>query len=298
MDQLALTGPVRHTGPNFWGRLSVLEIVPNPEKTGQLWDTGKAVVPITPDIMEADRRRVVLRHEGHTFNEWEHCGPLRQAGLHHAIFKTGGVKNFWPPYDGCSMALWQAVAQNVVVDGTLKPWAPPYVAIEGHILASNLPDEPGRATSYCAESNAARRGVLELYANIHFPTIYKDTVFGTYTSSSDPEGLLKIMGARTLGWPRSLYPLSRLAGALGWPHHKHIVWPDAEVSMRKCLQEVVEHRLLDMVGVLNFAAPTGHYLVGSFNSTRGNHQTDVSLLKGLWRRRHDTNIVAMRSRVA
>ena len=219
--------------------------------------------------MVSKPRRVALVCGSYELNEFEHIGILRAAGLQHVRIWSAR-KKAWPPYDGGSFALWQAVMPHVYKEGTLKPYTVP-----AHTSYA-LPEDPSRWVSYTGDGND--RDVLRMTGLVEFPCIQKEIHrFGHVYPQAD---VRKLVRARTLGWPPVLHNVSLLASKLGWPHHKRIVWTQ-ETSPQEALDEIGRHRLLDALAILNFVAPTGTYLAGGFHSCKGNHATDLGLVKQL-----------------
>ena len=71
---------------------------------------------------------------------------MRAAGLQHVRIWSAR-KKAWPPYDGGSFALWQAVMPHVYKEGTLKPYTVP-----AHTSYA-LPEDPSRWVSYTGDGN-------------------------------------------------------------------------------------------------------------------------------------------------
>jgi hypothetical protein len=277
MDQLVLTRVVRLEGRDIRGRHSVLTIAPNHRKSGWVWDVGRKEIPITPKIMVSLPRRVALRHGKDTLYDFEHIGILRAAGLHHARISCSSER---PPYDAGSFALWQACMPHVEMAGELEPFG------FGRDATSVLPEQPHRYSVYRYDTN--NKKMLRLTGVVHFPEIAaRDHRFGHEYPRQD---ILPLVRSRTLGWPPRMRfaalavdksrPLLRLFGR-EWPHYKRILWP-YQAAPTEILEEVGRHRLLDALGILNFAAPDGTYLTGAFHSCMGNHATELGVTKQLY----------------
>ncbi len=282
-----LTTPVTLTGRTFWGQKSTLTLSPNREETGWLWDTGDYHVPINADIMVSLKRRVALVAGGHILNEFEHIGILRAAGLEHVIISCSQK---WPPYDGGSFALWQAAMHKLVPGPKLKPYLVPWSPGSYHHLECTI--SPIRSTSFLAFSNAESDRKLDITAVVNYKKIMDEDVRYRFDSSKNPDGLVDLARARTLGWPTSLWGLSKFADMCGWPHHERIAW-NHNRNPRELLDEVIRHRVLDMLGILSFLAPPGFYLTGQFHSRMGGHASDVALMKKLHAKKsvHEANVL-------
>lgn len=284
MNRLTLTQTVELTGRDIFGRKSRIVFSPTLPGTGWVWRVNSKDIPITPDIMVSKPRRVALVHGDHEFNEFEHIGILRAAGLHDVRIYSEKKKT-WPPFDGSSFALWQTVMPHVKKDGVLKPYAP-LVERGGLRHGFSHRKNDHRWTTFSSNSNAESKKQLELTGVIDFVR-FGGVMRGSYTSGDD---LRLLTRARTLGWPPIL---AQTAGWLAhiisyatryvgwdWPHYGSIIWP-LSAHPPALLDETMRHRLLDALAILNFAAPTGSYLVGSFHSKQGSHHTDLGLLQYL-----------------
>ncbi len=270
MDRLTLQETVTHEGRDFFGRRAAIMLSPNPNNTGWVWDVGGRDIAITPDIMVSKPRRIALEYNDHVFNEFEHVGILRAAGLQHVRIRLL-TTNGWPPYDGGSFALWQAVMPHMYKDGWLKPYRLPHNGI------AKLPYDEERSVQYRGDGND--RDVLHMTGLVEFAHIQKEIYrFGHVYPQAD---IRQLVQACTLGYPFWLYYASKTASMLGWPHHKRINWPQ-EAKPAEVLDWIGRHRLLDALAILNFLAPTGTYLAGGFHSCKGNHATDLMLVKKLW----------------
>ena len=290
MHQLRLRETVRVEGRDFWGRHALLTFSNNLQENGWVWRVRREDIHITPDLIQSRPRRIALVHGEHELNEFEHIGFLRAAGLEHVRVELTG-KRTWPPYFGGAWQVWQAVMPHTEKSGELKPYQVQLGDTVGPICA-RLPHDPSRWTQFVPHSNAENAKQLSIHVTIHFPRISKESAQAVYDWKNVVD-LRDIAHARTLGWPPLLYYLSRFAHALGWPHHPRIAWKQEEFS-RDLLQEIAEHRLQDMLGTLPFLAPPGHHITGAFQSHKGNHQTDVMLLKTL----ASAKVVTFRKQVA
>jgi hypothetical protein len=276
VDQLLLRQTVRLEGRDILGRYAVLAIGPNTRKTGWIWEVGGKYIRITPDIMESLPRRAALRYGKHVLNEFEHIGILRAAGLQHVRISCSGA---WPPYDGGSFALWQAVMPHAYKSGELRPYLVPKDA------GYHLPSDNSRFVSYFRDTNDKK--LLRLTGVVEFPKL-QEAIYRF--SFNYPNGdLLALVRSRTLGWPPHTRQLALVADksrpllkffGRDWPHYNRILWPD-RVAPQKALEEIGRHRLLDALAILNFLAPDGTYLAGGFNTVKGNHATDIGLLRQL-----------------
>ncbi len=185
--------------------------------------------------------------------EFEHIGVLRAAGLEDVAFRVTSERGpTWPPYDGGSWRLWNTVAEHMVEDGELVPWA-------AEDFTFVHPDDPFRYARYWGNSN----DYLEMTSYLKYPGRPEHRCGFKYGR----DDIRTLVSARTLGWPPALWPVSKmgkwLAPLLGrkWPHHERIIWPWT-TSAEEMNEETGRHRFLDALGVLAFVPPTGHYLCG------------------------------------
>jgi hypothetical protein len=98
--------------------------------------------------------------------------------------------------------------------------------------------------------------------------------------------LLDIADAKSLGHPPALRPLCALASLCGWPHYHHLTWKDwrpTEAILRMVTREVLDHRSLDLLGVMFAGLPPNCCPVGAGDSFKGGHGLDVDLGKQLYR---------------
>lgn len=288
-DELELTQEVEIRGHTVQGKKTYVILSPNPKRNGWVWETGQERVAITPQIMVPLRRRVALRHERSIFNEFEHLGILRAAGLQHVRLWCPGA---WPPYDGGSLAIWNQVMPYTRKSGVLHPYR--FVFRSPLDIFYRLPSDPTRYAVYSGDGR--EHGVLDLTFYVNYPGLGEQR----YRFEHGKDDLKPLVEARTLGWPPILRHVSRAAGASSWllrlfrrqwPHHNRIVWPGSGTA-EEVLGEAIRHRALDALAILNFAAPTGTYLSGKFHSVKGNHATDLGLLHKLL----GTNVISLNSR--
>jgi len=271
-----LTETVRWEGHNFWGqpRTLVVEPTTNPD---WVWKVGDEDIPIRPDIMHSRKRRVALVANGHALHGFEHIGGMRAFGLRGVrIWVVGGKR--WPPYDGSMWGLWNALMPHVRQRGTLKPHHP---YIKCYQETAYVQGAHERFVDY-RHSNNDR---LHMRGYIDFDGLGEYEFAHTLdTYDYDREcNFRELMRAHTLGWPPYLQAAGYVASKLGWPHHRnHVMWAGSRHPY-DILDEVARHRLLDIVSILNFAAPAECYLAGRVFSHKGNHAADLALLQILTR---------------
>ena len=262
VERLILTRPVTLTGRDVFGRPAWITLEPT-DGIDWVWrlPDGRDI-PIMPYMIEHRRRRAVVAYDNYLLNEIEHVGILRAYGARNIRVSVG--PHGWPPYDGCAHTLWRTVLPRLEADGELLPYrTAPAVGID--------PSDQTRRVYYSPEGTDLNiTGIINYFmlqgANFSF-------------CHNGRANLLPLVRARTLGWPPSIkYPL-QLASMLGlWPHEACINWPFDRPS-GEVLEEAGRHRMLDLLGLLNFAAPARHHLTGWINSQKGGHRTDVRLLR-------------------
>ncbi len=302
MQRYVLKGPVQLHGPNIHGIMSVLELSPTKAGSGWFWRTQDgALIPITPELMRVGNHCVQLevRYEDEsglfgdrvlTLNEFEHIGALRAAGLEGVIVEVGSTHGeTWPPYFGGAWRLWEEVKKVMAQDGELEPW------------------RPGKNAEHSTHNNMRRvryeRRPLQDHLTLSVHINYEDlggggdTVF--YPQCVPTPTFEDIMAARTLGWPKHRWWLSKAAPVLNpfmflatgrrWVHHKHVLWPQ-EHNSQDVIERTARHRMQDMLGVYAFAAPMGHHLTGYLYNYCGGHAYDIPIAQEMYRNR---NVVAL-----
>lgn len=295
MHQLILTDTVELVGRDIFGRYTRVVISPNHAKTGWVWNLEGQDIPITPDIMENRHKRVALVYKHHEFHEFEHLGILRLAGLEHV--RIWSARNIaYLPFCGGSRDVWKMVMPHTRKEGVLEPFSPT-TETEGVHHIFSLDRYSRRKTIFLARSSAEMSKKLHAYAHVDFPSL---GVSGNATfETGDP--LLPLVSSRTLGWPSYLripallvHWISKILKPFGWswPHYNSILWASS-ASKEKVLDEVLRHRLLDMLAIINFLAPPGHYLIGNFHSILGGHRSDIKMVKALFR----PTVVRLKKRV-
>ena len=281
MRRLRLTGTVRITGPDFWGRQSTLVIEPITDQTDYRWlwrwKYGHDV-SVTPKLFRVGGflgRCVVLVHrvDGKTyrFHEAEHI-----IGWLHALGVRGVCiwleDSDWPPYM-CQAQLRREIKNLLIPQLPLKPYQP---------QRSILSTENGkpRTVSYAPDH---LRGLI-VKANVN----YSDERVGHHAlefwGGVDEDNLMKVLSARTLGKPQLLWPLAWVASKwAGWKgQSKKIVWGPGLLGQPtpSICQELAEHKVVD-AGLYSFAAPWDSFLAGTINGYRNNHELDIRQIREL-----------------
>lgn len=264
MQRLLLSKEVKINDFNLFGRPAFIYLTPCSEP-GWYWDIGTDLVPINQSLVQLRKNRIVLQYRGNTLNIAEHILSLRWTGLDGVIVKASS----WPPYFGGMMKLWQAIQLNLLETDQQVPWLK--IAKEKSINID------GRSVR-CASSNVSG---LKIKITADFPR------FGRLTKrfKLPDESLADYFTARPLAtnsesnfWPT----LSRMVEKTGlWPHHQHLAWP-TEQSSQELLEELANHRLLDLLGAL---AMVDHYRLpaGRIISIKGGHALDVHLINTIRR---------------
>lgn len=261
MQKISLTKEVLINGPNLFGRPAYLRLTPCSEP-GWYWDIGTNIVPINRKLIRIKKNRVVLQYQASRLNVVEHILPLRWTGLDGVIIEASA----WPPYFGGMLELWQAIESNLTATNQRIPWL--------KITEDKSVSIGQRSVRWATNKTAG----LKIKIAVDFPK------FGCLTKGfklPSPE-LISHFSAKPLAvnsfnhfWPN----LSRVAAKTGlWPHHNNLAWP-TERPVPELLDELVNHRLLDLLGALamidHCRLPAGRVI-----SIRGGHALDVKLIMG------------------
>lgn len=259
MQKISLTKEVLINGPNLFGRPAYLRLTPCSEP-GWYWDVGTNIVPINRKLVRIKKNRVVLQYQASRLNVVEHILPLRWTGLDGVIIEASA----WPPYFGGMLELWQTIEPNLAATNQQIPWLK---------ITEEKSVSIGQRSVRWATNKAAG---LKIKIAVDFPKLGRLTKNFQLPDSN----LAGYFSARPLAvnsfnhfWPT----LSRVAAKTGlWPHHKNLIWP-TERPVPELLDELVNHRLLDLLGALAMIdyrrLPAGRVI-----SIRGGHALDVQLI--------------------
>ncbi|NCU44675.1 hypothetical protein EOM71_03295 [Candidatus Falkowbacteria bacterium] len=259
MQKLSLTKEVLISGSNLFGRPAYLRLTPCSEP-GWYWDVGTNIVPINRKLVRIKKNRVVLQYQASRLNVVEHILPLRWTGLDGVIIEASA----WPPYFGGMLGLWQAIEPNLTTTNQQIPWL--------KIIEEKSVSTGKRSIRWASNKTPG----LKIKIAVDFPK------FGCLTKRFQlpDQNLINYFPARPLAvnshnnfWPA----LSRAVTKTGlWPHHNCLAWP-TERPVPELLDELVNHRLLDLLGALamidHCRLPTGRVI-----SVRGGHALDVQLI--------------------
>jgi len=259
MQKISLVKEVLISGPNLFGRPAFIRFTPC-SAPGWYWDVGTNIVPINNQLVRIKKNRLVLQYQDNNLNVAEHILALRWTGLDSVIIEASA----WPPYFGGMLKLWQAIEPNLTATNQQIPWL--------KIIEEKSVSTGKRSIRWASNKTPG----LKIKIAVDFPK------FGCLTKSfqlPSPE-LAGNFSAKPLAvnsynafWPA----LSRAAAKTGlWPHHKNLIWP-TERPVPELLDELVNHRLLDLLGALamidHCRLPTGRVI-----SIRGGHALDVQLI--------------------
>ena len=275
MRRLRLTGTVRITGPDFWGRQSTLVIEPidDPADYRWLWRWKyKKYVPITPALFGVGGflgRCVVLTHQvdgtTYRFHEAEHI-----IGWPHALGLRGVCiwleDSDWPPYM-CQAQLRREIKNLLIPQLLLKPYQPARTVLSA---------ENGRPRTAVYHPDHLRGLIVKTNVN------YGDERIGhhelEFWGGVDEEDLMKVLSARTLGRPQLLWPIAQAASKWnGWKEqNEKIVWGPGLLGRPTpdICQELAGHKVVD-AGLYSFASPWDSYLAGTIHLYCTNHRLDI-----------------------
>ncbi len=90
------------------------------------------------------------------------------------------------------------------------------------------------------------------------------------------EDLLRASSVYPQGWPAQLFYFAKIASFFGWPHAKHITWP--QEHKKKTLELFCMHRLIDLLGILSLMHPN-RLPAGYVFSYCSGHWADSELVK-------------------
>jgi hypothetical protein len=265
MRRLMLVNPVRIRGHDFFGRGAEVTLAPA-EEPGWFWHVGGKDVPIGPSCVHADRRCLVLRHDGHRLYVFEHLGALRAMGLDGVRIAAA---TSWLPYDGRALQYWNALPQATAECEPLRPMSRPL-----HESVQRNDGIPRRLDVKLGTGDA-----LKVTVRVAYPKWGERTVTRSFPDERGG-GWDDIISARPLAKPPWLRAAARAAALLGWPHYDNVLWPqDAEPEA--LLEELAHHRILDLLGALATILRPGKYLTGEIATDLADHATDVALLRRL-----------------
>ena len=263
VTKYGLKKQVTITGPDFWGRPSWITFKPA-NSSGWLWKSPDYIVQISTDIMQLRFHRVALSNGYSELECFEHIGVLRWLGLNGVMI--GSCRS--PPYFRRPLELWQEIKPNLVEIGKFD-WSFPKEENTAAFqrgtesaftkIQPNLPDQ-----------NGLNVDILCKFDNIGCEAI-------DFSSPGGERKLEVACEAYALGRPSWVYWVSKLASLIWWPHHGHVAWVQ-EHSKDEMMWMIVQHRLVDLLGVLAFAHPT-KLLAGRVNSYMGGHRSDVEAVK-------------------
>lgn len=264
VEILHLSKPISVEGRDYWGRPAKLTFYPN-NQPGWFWlyDKHEPSIQITAELLHSKLRRIALIYEKCKLECFEHIGVLRWLGLDGITIESSS----WPPYHGRSIELWHALKPAFQPTGEYLSWFEPKKESCGFKEGDKSkytrikPDDDGLKVSIICQ----------------FPGIGMEEI--SFESPADRRLLEISLEARALGWPLWTYHISRLASLIWWPHHNCITWLQ-ELGPDETLRLTTLHRLLDLLGPLSIAHPTG-LIAANIESSMSGHSADVEAIKGL-----------------
>jgi UDP-3-O-acyl-N-acetylglucosamine deacetylase len=272
IPRLVLKEKVDIEGRDIFGQQALLTLHPT-DKPGWYWRVDGQDIAITVDMLVSRSAHYLsLNYKQHELKVVEHLLPLRFTGLDSVVIES---PNNWTPYDAGGINFWLAVENKIKYDGELTPT---------NFSVAATHNEQGKKFNRILTYDPNKTGKLEVRAIIDYKKYggkADNEISLPLTDFKDPQGLIKFFTARTLGQPQYLSFFLEQARKLGWPHYKNIVWEKSGASPQQILEEIGRHRMLDFLGAMAVLPNAGEYLVGSFFSDKGNHASDVKLLKAI-----------------
>lgn len=265
-------------GNDIWGRPACAVLLPHDAPGIWVDIGGDEPILVTADRLKRSVRSLDFVYDAITIPVFEHIGAMR-VWVNGFTIRTD---NWQLPYDGSAKIFLDAMTANsgVVEEGNLLPFYLP----KGGITASDGQERYVHAQYKGDETE------LEISVAVKYPRqlgeAERHRIEGKTTWQFSRADFPHIASARSLGYPPLLKPISALASQLGWPHHNHLAWPHwrmGETALANLVDEVLRHRILDLLGCLASAIPPGYYPVGSITSHRGGHALDLDLAQQLQR---------------
>jgi len=278
MRRLRLTGTVRITGPDFWGRQSTLVIEPIVDQTDYRWlwrwKYGHDI-SVTPKLFRVGGiggRCVLLAHEGKVVYEIEHfIGWLHALGLRGVRFWLEGSDR--PPYMR-QLQLWWQIRPLLIQQAPLKLYQP-----AGNFLQAK--SGIVRTISYHAD----RTQDLVLKAHVNYGEGREASHEFCFSGDVNEQRLQEVLSARTLGKPSVLKPIAWAASHLQWweEQSEKIVWaPWLRSPTPDICKELAQHKAGVDGALLSLAAPLNSFLGGTINLFRTDHGLDVEEAQELY----------------
>lgn len=237
IERRILKKPVVISGYDIFGRPSSLIFKPFPAK-GWYWevpvtsDAIPTILPISFEWVSSGLQNICLEYEKQKFRILEHILPLRLLGIDGVLVSIKGGHS-WPPYLTTQETL-DFFEGACVVGETAQ--------IERFCPVTERVEFSGKFLRSTAIEPIANLDEIRIEVDINYQGIghyYQDFVI-------DTELLKKVFPIGPQGWPKWRYFASK---ALGWKHHKRVVWPQ-EQSNTETGQLFLLHRVVDILGFL------------------------------------------------
>lgn len=259
-----LKNVVTITGKDYWGRDAWITFYPGkiPGWQWQFGDLGEEIIKITSERFRFKARRVALTFLGKKLECFEHIGVLRWLGLDSVVIKSSP----WPPYHGRPLELWEKIYPNLEKAGIID-WQP--------LDRSVRFGSDGRFTSIRNHEEEAR---FIATVTCRYPGIGAEEF--EIDLPGDERKLELALEAHALGWPTWLYDVSKLASRIWWPHHHRITWVQ-KLGKDETMRLAVQHRMIDLLGVLAFIHPGDGLISGIVNSECAGHEIDLGAIQQL-----------------
>lgn len=258
-----IDAPVIISGKDIFGRDASITFAPA-EQTGWWWklDNGD-LIPITREMVRVKKRRICFcLDEKILLNIVEHITVLRMYGLDRIVISGATL---WPPYL-TAKELLDKLSPMRLLDYNLM-WKP----------------VPNRGFYMIGNRSSAVVGLEE--GGIFIDVIIEYKGVGLMNRACNIECMQDVVsiieaGARTQGWPLWLYHVARVAQYLKWSHFDKVVWVQEESDKKEVLSLWLDHRMLDILGMIGAMSLTGiNVCACKFVSIRGGHKIDHKVLR-------------------
>ncbi len=269
MNVLNLTAPVRIDGKSLFGFDSSVEFYRRPNHRTKWKNGGPFETDASLRHAELHLRRICLRDIYHRIDVIEHLMPLRWTGLEFS-FQTHRL-----PYFPRTQELWDSLEPKTVSLQREVRWfspSPARTCIKGEEKTGH-----GRERWIRIERLNSRQYRLELQVTVDYDGI------GEHTKDyklPDTRVLRQIFAARPIALPHWLYYLKQAGVLPGTYLRSNLLWRNEAKSPRDLLEEICDHRALDILGALALATPEGLPAV-RYTSHCAGHALDLETLRSI-----------------
>lgn len=266
-----LTRPVTITGRNVFGLPAYVALRPI-ETRGVWWQPREGAKPVLISHTRLESRAfhciaLSLHPRRWSLHIPEHLlGILCAAGMDGLMVQTGRTGL---PYDGCAKLFWEALEPASREEGELLRYTP------NEPVEVRVGGDSAKSIQFLPDTQAS---TLRITVTVDYADV------GTHTLSVALDEVDLALLAASRPWGRTW--VSELAATICGTRSR-FVWFDREdhhAQREQKLTEVAWHRILDLLGALLHAFPSGGMLVGTIESMpRVGHAADVRLVQQLHR---------------